>query len=442
MGSYVAEYQSFFKNKTKSNFGKASVYIEGIVVSDLKNIERISEKLEASYHQMQHFITDSEWDYRAVIDKVSKEVSKTLPKSKLTGLLIDESGWVKKGDKSVGVGHQYCGNVGKLANSQVAVFGCLSNDQYASLADVRLYLPENWCSNKNRCKDAGIPKNETKFRTKLDLAIEIIKHQMELGVVFDYVSADGFYGNDTGFAREIDNLGLVYMLDIHSNQKIYLEKPCLYLPEPKTTRGTKPKRLKASLLDIKVSEYAKSLTPKDWKKINIRNSAKGLLKGVFHFKTVYVWDKEKNTIVSRLLIIRKTKSKKTKEIEIKYSFTNANLEQYTKEALAQMQSQRFFIEHSFKEAKQILGLDHFQTRKWLSWHHQVALNYMVSSFLLKEKILNKEEIPILSARDIMDFLHFKFYKKMTEEQMLKQLKQRHKKRLIDINASYSKHDIC
>jgi SRSO17 transposase len=435
---YLSEYEHIFKNKTKSNFNKATLYVEGLVVSELKNIERISEKLEANYHQMQHFITESEWDYRLVIDKVAKEVSNILPKTKLTGLLIDESGWVKKGDKSVGVGHQYCGNVGKISNSQVAVFGCLSNDKYASLIDTKLYLPKDWCDNIERCQEAGVPASEIKFRTKLELAIEIIKHQQAIGTAFDYVGADGFYGNDANFAKEIDLLGLIYMLDIHSDQTIYLEKPELYLPERKSIKGPKPKKPKATTQEITVNKYLKTLKSEDWQKINIRNSTKGMLKGEFHFKTVYIWNKKDNTIENRLLVIRKTKTKKG-EFEIKYSFTNANLIQYTQEGIAQMQSQRFFVEHSFKESKQILGLDQFQTRKWKSWHHQVALNFMVSSFMLQEKLLQQDEIPLLTARDIMDFMIFKFYKEMTEEKILNQLKERHRKRIIDINYFYSKY---
>ncbi len=438
---YLSDYERIFINKTKSNFDKATLYVEGLAVSDLKNIERISEKLEVNYHQMQHFITDAQWDYREVIDKVAKDVSESLPKSKLTGLLIDESGWVKKGDKSVGVGHQYCGNVGKISNSQVAVFGCLCNDKYASLIDTRLYLPKDWCDNPQRCQEAGIPQDEMKFRTKLELAVEIIKHQQNLGVEFDYIGADGFYGNDASFAKAIDNLGLVYMLDIHSDQIIYLEKPELFLPQKKSSKGREPKKLKASTPGIAVSKYIETLKTADWQKLNIRNSSKGILKGEFHFKTVYVWNKEDNTIENRLLVIRKTKTKKG-EYEIKYSFTNASLAQYTEEGIALMQSQRFFIEHSFKESKQILGLDQFQTRKWNSWHHQVALNFMVSCFMLKEKLLQQDEIPLLTARDIMDFLVFKFYKEMTEEKILNQLKVRHRKRNLDISYSYSKQLIC
>jgi len=124
-------------------------------------------------------------------------------------------------------------------------------------------------------------------------------------------------------------------------------------------------------------------------------------------------------------------------IEIKYSFTNADLAQYTEQALAYMQAQRFFIEHSFKEQEQILGMDHFQTRKWKSWYHQVALNMLVGSFMLKEKLLNQDEVPLLSARDIMDFMVYKFYREITDETMLEKLQQRHKKRQRDIDYCYS-----
>lgn len=405
------------------------------MTSDLNNIERISETLDECYHSMHHFISDSNWDARVVIDQVAKDVSQSLPKQTLTGLLIDESGWVKKGGKSVGVGHQYCGNVGKTANSQVAVFGCLCNGKHASLVDCRLYLPVSWTNDSDRCDEAGIPVWERDFKTKQELAVEIIKHQLEMGITFDYIGADGLYGNDAAFAREINNMGLVYMLDIHSDQQIFLEKPELYLPGRKTAKGPSPKKLKASTDNITVCKYIGSLEPSDWKAIDIRGSVKGVLKGLFHFREVYMWDKNTNTVENRLLVVSKRKTKNGEEI--KYSFTNASLGQYTEQAIAYMQAQRFFVEHSFKEQKQILGMDQFQTRKWLSWHHQIALNMMVGCFMLKEKLLNQDEMPILSARDIMDFLYFRFCKEMTEERLLRQLKERHIKRQYDIDLCYS-----
>lgn len=428
-------FEHIFRNRTKTFFDKAERYTKGIVQSQLRNIERISEDLNASYHQMQHFITESNWDERAVIEQVSREVSSILPKSKLTGLIIDESGWIKKGDKSVGVGWQYCGNVGKISNSQVAVFACLSNGDFASMVDARLYLPEQWCDDPLRCSEAGIPEQNRVFKTKLELATQIIEQQVENGISFDYIGGDGYYGNDANLARAIDQMGYLYMLDIHSDQKIHLDQPELFLPQRKSTKGPAPKRLKATTPDMTVSEYMESLEPGDWEKIEVRNTAKGKLKGDYHFVRVFIWNKSINEIEPRMLVIRKTMSAKN-TVEIKYSFTNANLEQYTHQALAYMQAQRYFVEHCIKESKQILGIDQFQTRKWLAWQHQVALNFIVSLFLLKEKLRNFDDLPLLSANDIKKWFVFKLYKEMTEEQFFDQMYERHKRRQRDINNSY------
>ena len=403
----------------------------------MRNIERISENLGADYHQMQHFITESNWNHRILINQVSQEVSQVLPKRKLTGLIIDESGWVKKGDQSVGVGHQYCGNVGKLSNSQVAVFACLSNGDFASMVDARLYLPKDWCDNAPRCEKAGIPLGHRTFKTKLELALEIIHQQVANGISFDFIGGDGYYGNDADFASSIDLLGYLYMLDIHSDQKIYLERPDLILPERKSNRGREPKRLKATTGDISVSEYLQTLEDKNWQHISVRNTAKGVLKADYHFVKLWIINNSKMQVEQRLLIIRKMKTKDGKH-EIKYSFTNANLGQYTEQAIAYMQAQRFFVEHCIKESKQILGLDQFQTRKWLAWHHQVALNLLVSSFILKEKLHCFDDLPLLSARDIKEFITFKLYKQMSEEQMIDRIYERHLIRQRDINYSYSK----
>jgi SRSO17 transposase len=323
-------------------------------VSHRCNIEQICDNLlESNYFQMQHFITDSNWSHRETIDITAKQTSNSLRKVKLTGLFIDETGTEKKGNKSVGVGYQYCGNAGKTANSQVAVMACLSNGDFASMVDARLYLPKDWCDDPQRCKEAGIPEEEQGFKTKIDLAYEIILHQHELGTLFDYIGADGFYGNDCNLAWKIDQLGLMYMLYIHSDQPVYLEKPELVLPKRKSNRGPKPKRFTVIEESIKVPEYIKGLDREQWEEIKVRKTAKGTLRGLYHFAKVYIWNKQENQIEKRLLVIRRMKTKSGEEI--KYSFTNADLIQYMPQALAYMQSQRFFIEHCIKEVKYILG---------------------------------------------------------------------------------------
>lgn len=418
-------------------FDKAQQYTQGVLQSHRCNIEEISDTLlESNYFQLQHFISDSNWSFREVIDTAAKQTSNSLPKVKLTGLILDETGTVKKGDKSVGVGWQYCGNVGKTANSQVAVMACLSNGDFASMVDARLYLPKDWSEDPKRCEKAGIPEEERAFKTKLDIAYEIILHQLELGTSFDYIGADGYYGNDCNLARKIDQLGLIYMLDIHSSQSVYLVKPELVLPERKGNRGPKLKRLTVTQQSIKVSEYFKGLEMEDWQEIKVRKTTKGTLKGIYHFAKVYIWNKQEDQIELRLLVIRKIRTKSGEEI--KYSFTNADLIQYTPKALAYMQAQRFFIEHCIKEAKYILGMSQFQTRKWIAWYHQVAINIMTMCFMLKEKLFCFKDFPLLSARDIKDWLCFNMAKEITEIEMIQLIFNRHRRRQWDINTSYLK----
>jgi len=327
--------------------------------------------------------------------------------------------------------------VGKVSNSQVAVFDCLSNGDFSSMIDARLFLPKDWCNDVKRCQEAGIPQEGMVFRSKLELAAEIVSHQKEQGIVFDFITADGYYGNDASFARAIENLGSVYMLDIHFDAEIYLERPELVLPEKKGLKGPKPKRLRASLPGIKVNVYLTTLKAEDWQTLNVRNTTKGVLRGEYHFVKVYIWDKSTDQTEQRLLVIRKTTSGKG-TVEIKYSFTNANLEQYEPEGLAYMQAERYFIEHSIKESKHILGMDQFQTRKWLAWQHQIALNFLVSSFILKEKLELFEEMPLLSARDVKEMVVRELYEPMTQDQVMDRINKRHAIRQQDINRHYKK----
>lgn len=437
LDDYLFDYQHNFRNSTKRFFDKAEEYSHGVFLSRERNIERICEVHDdPAYHKMQHFISDSNWDARAVIDQAALQVSEQLPGRKLTGLIIDETGVVKKGDKSVGVSWQYCGNVGKPANCQVAVVSCLGNGDFASLVDARLYLPQQWCENIQRCEEAKIPHGQRGFKTKAELAYEIAQHQLKLGVKFDYVGADGFYGNDAELADKLEDLGCIYMLDIHCDQQVFFEKPEMEVPPRKGTRGKTPTKLRANKASMRVDQYYKTLKAKDWAKLTVRCTAKGKLKGQYHFCTVWVHNKTRNSFEKRLLVIQKVKTKKG--AGIKFSFTNADLAQYTEKGVAYMQAQRFFVEHSIKESKKILGMSQFQTRKWLAWQHQVALNIMISCFLLKEKLFCWDDLPLLSAADINEWIRFRLFQTRTDEEMIDRMFARHLKRQTDINRYYKK----
>ena len=197
LAGYISGIQYIFQVGKHNVSNKALEYIQSIWPSSLSNLQRLTETgVCKDYYQTQHFISDSFWDAQELMDHVSKEASSNLMANKLIGLHIDETGVRKKGKHSIGVDRQYCGNIGKIDNSQVAVFAALSQGDFATLIDSKLYLPKSWTSNKQRLDKAKVPLGQREFKTKQELALEIINHQISLGTRFDYIGGDALYGAD------------------------------------------------------------------------------------------------------------------------------------------------------------------------------------------------------------------------------------------------------
>ena len=175
-------------------------------------MEQMSEIVaDADYHQIQHFISESPWDARVVMDEVASATDLHFADCEEVYLIVDESGHTKKGNKSVGVARQYSGQLGKVDNCQVAVYAAPSAGHHYSLIDARLYLPEEWTSDKQRCKSAHIPPASTKFKTKQELAFEMVVYHQQKGTRFNWVGGDGFYGHDSQFRSRIAALNLFYI---------------------------------------------------------------------------------------------------------------------------------------------------------------------------------------------------------------------------------------
>jgi len=179
----------------------------------------------------------SPWDAQTGFDSVAMDTSKVFEAFDQVALLIDESSHCKKGEYSVGVARQYCGNIGKVDNCQVAVYGALSAETHYGIIDTALYLPESWTSSPERCMAAGIPEEHREYKTKIDLALEIVSHQVEIGTRFDYVGADGLYGNSYWFQTELNKLGVLFVLDVHRDQHVYTKAPTIFYPKKKGLEG-------------------------------------------------------------------------------------------------------------------------------------------------------------------------------------------------------------
>jgi len=190
LDNFIYSFESLFQVAQHNRTGTALQYIQGLLKLEKgkANMERMEEEIPNSeYRTYQHFITHSKWDYKGILSKVFRDTSQVMEtiktkSKKPTGLIIDESTHLKKGEKSVAVGRQYAGVVGKVDNCQVGVYASMVNDTRAGLVNERLFIPENWVKDKARCKLAGIPQEHIKFKTKPQLALEMVDEMANEGI--------------------------------------------------------------------------------------------------------------------------------------------------------------------------------------------------------------------------------------------------------------------
>lgn len=410
---YFEKYKSKFSVYRNNVSEQAWCYLQGLLKSEKGkgNMERMEEEQNnlLPYHQYQHFLTNSPWCHEGILKQVGQDANEVMElekekSGKQTGLIIDESGHIKKGIHSVGVSRQYAGVVGKVENCQMGVYASLTNGRRSTLIDERLFLPKKWIEDETRCKKAGIPEEKIIYKTKpvpiaIGIALEIVKTAQAHKINFDWVGGDGLYGHNYDLCRGLESLDVLFVLDIHSNTQIYEEEPKIAIPPKKKGQGRKPTRLKASIDSQRVDKYRVSLEEEDWEEVKIRKTTKGWLKALVHCKEIWVWDGEEKEARKRTLIIRKTIGDKGQITDTKYSFSNGSLEDYTLKNFAFFQAQRYWVERNFYDSKNELGLSDYQVRKWKGWHHHHAIVMMAMLFMLKEQIDQEIEYPLMSLAD-------------------------------------------
>jgi SRSO17 transposase len=429
----VKNFNHHFKSYRHDVSDKARQYACGLMqAGSRKNMDRMEEVVpEAISRNLQQFLTHSKWNARDVIEQVACEVDELLGNCRTAGLLIDESAFAKQGNESVGVARQWLGRLGKVDNGQVAVFGVLAHDRFAAAVDARLYLPRKWTDDPARCEKAGIPQAERVFRTKEQLAVEIIKDAISKGLRFGWVGADAGYGKTPAFGLAVDRLGQQFVVDVHSDLRVYLQDPQPYIPQRTAVRGPKPTQYRTDAEAVEVKDIVERFSLCTQPILSVRQTTRGPCKVRVLRVPVYVWDCQSDSVVKWFLIATQTLAP---TLEIKISLTNAP-ESTGLATLAWMQLQRYWVERAFEDAKSECGMADYQVRKWSAWHHHMALVMMSTLFMLTERVRHQDSFPLLSCSDIEELLsRFLPRRDVTQEEVLRQLQHRHRKRQAAIDS--------
>lgn len=416
-------YSRHFTRQGMNGIHHARCYLSGLVGTQRrKNIETIENDVAGSdYQGMEQFISSSPWSHEALMDQLASEADGLIGCPEETGLIIDESSFLKKGKASVGVQRQWSGRAGKIENCQVGVFACLAKGDRMAMTDFRLFLPESWAQDTGRCDKARIPLEHRIYQAKWRQALDIVKSARQRGQRFSWVGADSLYGGTAGFINGVEDLGEKFMADVNSTNKIWTVKPVVEQPAASAGKGRPRKhgRLSPSneALYLSVEEWTSRNFAEQSREIIYRQGTKGPLKAKLWVTEVWTWEPEWGSGPrKRLLVVRQDR-----DGGMKYSLSNLAAD-LSWERYGYVQGQRFWVEHAFHEAKSQLGMAQYQVRVWRGWHHHMSLVSMAMLFMLKEKLGSGQSIPLLSCRDLTELLDYYLPRRnYSEEEVLRQI---------------------
>jgi SRSO17 transposase len=432
---FLKDFSDLFFVYRKDRIQIAQQYLSGLMqVTDRKNMEQISLAVPDSDHQaIQQFITDTDWDAQSVMDRVAENVNELIGDPQESCLIIDESGFRKKGTKSVGVARQWLGNIGKVDNCQIGVYAALCKGDKVALINSKLYLPQEWTQDRARCEEAKIPLDDRDFKTKDDIALEFVDRADVLGIDYSFVCADAGYGKGFSFCEELRKRDKVFMVDIHSDTMVYLNNPKPYIPTDSPGRGRKHSRQVSNKKAIRVDELIAGIPESEWEIMKVRKSTKGSIKYEYAHKRVWIWIKNSGVYQWHLIVRRNAEDKN----DYKYSLSNAD-EKTTTRKLASMQAQRFWIERAFEDYKGSCGMKDYEVRSWNGWHHHMALVMMAGLFVLSEKLNSEKDDLSLTYADV-EYLLQRFLPKriVTDEDVIAELYRRIKFRGLLYSQGYN-----
>ena len=355
-------------------------------------------RVSAQHQSLLHFIGEGGWSDEKVLARVRARVLPAMERyGPIEAWIIDDTGFPKQGRHSVGVARQYCGELGKHDNCQVAVSLSIAH-QHASLpVAYRLYLPKDWAADAGRRRKAGVP-DEIVFKTKPEIAVDHLRWACAAGLPRGVVLLDAGYGHNSKLRREITALDLTYVAGILSSTTVWAPGTGPLPAKPWSGQGRPPTRLRrdAEHRPIAVKKLALDLPNHAWRTIKWREGSTDTLSSRFARVLIRVAHRDDQLAECRaeeLLLIEWPEGEKepTKywlsTLPAKVSFRD----------LVNTAKLRWRIERDYQDLKQEVGLGHFEGRGWRGFHHHATLSIAAYGFLVSER----ETIPPSAPRSAM-----------------------------------------
>lgn len=337
---------------------RARAYLEGLLGrAERRNGWHLAEAAgEATPYGMQRLVASASWDAAQVRDDLQQYVVEHLGDPAAV-LVLDETGFLKKGTKSAGVARQYSGTAGRIENCQVGVFLAYAAEEGVAFLDRELYLPKAWTEDRARCREAGIPE-EVSFATKPQLARRMLERAFAAGVPHMWVTADEVYGQDRRLRRWLEERSQAFVLAIPCQERRWVGS-------------------EEGIRAVRVDELARALPPAAWKRISAGAGAKG--------DRLYDWaflpaQQHETRQVRGLLVRRSLEDAEDRAYYAVFAPQGATLEE-----LVRVAGRRWAIEIAFEAAKQEVGLDQYEVRKWEAWYRFITLALFAHAFLAVQR---------------------------------------------------------
>jgi SRSO17 transposase len=334
-------------------------------------------RVAAQHQSLLHFVNQAPWSDDEVLAKVRAMVMPSLARhGPIEAWIVDDTGFPKKGRQSVGVGRQYCGQVGKQENCQVAVSLSIANHQASLPVAYRLYLPQDWAADDSRRRKAGVP-DDIRFKTKLEIALEQLRWACSAGLPRGVVLMDPGYGHDARLRMSVSGLGLSYVAGILSQTLVWAPGSA---PRPGHEPSHRGRRAAPDLISVK--DLALALPAKAWRTIRWREGTADWLSSRFARVRVRVGHRHLRAApVEEWLLMEWPKGE---DAPTKYWLSTLAADISLRE-LVDIAKLRWRIERDYQELKQEVGLGHYEGRGWRGFHHHATLCIAAYGFLIRER---------------------------------------------------------